>query len=48
MLFLQASSLYDPVAIHQRLEPHQKVLSLEVAIVEGKVCSNIVSNACRI
>lgn len=40
ILFLQASELYnvDPICI--RLQEHEKLLSLELAIVEGKVKRN--------
>jgi hypothetical protein len=37
ILFLQGSTSYDPVPIHKRLLDNQKVLKLELAIVEGKV-----------
>jgi hypothetical protein len=36
-LFLQGSSLYKPEPIRGRLMEYQKVLKLEVAIVDGKV-----------
>lgn len=37
-LFLQGSALLDLAAIRARLAPHEKILQLEVAIIEGKVC----------
>ncbi|KAG7094946.1 hypothetical protein E1B28_005747 [Marasmius oreades] len=36
-LFLQASDLYDLVAIRGRLLPHAKVLQFEMAILDGKL-----------
>ena len=38
VLFLQGSTLYDPEAVRTRLSPHAKILKLESAILEGKVC----------
>ncbi len=38
VLFLQGSTLYVPEAIRTRLSPHAKLLKLELAILEGKVC----------
>ena len=38
VLFLQGSTLYDPEAVRTRLSPHAKILRLESAILEGKVC----------
>jgi hypothetical protein len=36
-LFLQGSTFYEPGPIKDRLIEHQKVLKLELAIVDGKV-----------
>ena len=36
-LFLQGSTLYQPEPIKERLMEYQKVLKLEIAIVDGKV-----------
>ena len=38
ILFLQGSMLYDPVTVKTRLNDHAKILKLELAILEGKVC----------
>lgn len=38
VLFLQGSPLYNPQAIRDRLVEHQKILRLELAILDGKVC----------
>lgn len=40
IIFLQGSSLYDAPQIRDRVLPHRKILSLELAIVDGKVCSS--------
>ena len=37
ILFLQASELYDVEPIRDQLQEYDKLLSLELAIVEGKV-----------
>jgi hypothetical protein len=42
-LFLQGSALYEPEPIKERLMGHQKVLQLEVAIVDGKVRGVVLS-----
>ncbi|KAI0070835.1 hypothetical protein K474DRAFT_1693669 [Panus rudis PR-1116 ss-1] len=36
ILFLQGSDSYDPESVRQRLAEHEKMLALELAIVEGK------------
>jgi hypothetical protein len=42
-LFLQGSALYEPEPIKKRLMDYQKVLQLEVAIVDGKARGVILS-----
>ncbi|KAI0948171.1 hypothetical protein AcW1_009756 [Taiwanofungus camphoratus] len=37
VLFLQGSTLYDPQIIRERLANHEKILRLELAIVDGKL-----------
>ena len=37
VLFLQGSTLYDPKQIKGRLMERQKILKLEIAVVDGKV-----------
>ncbi|PIL23200.1 hypothetical protein GSI_14509 [Ganoderma sinense ZZ0214-1] len=37
ILFLQGSTLYDPVTVRTRLDDHTKILKLELAILEGKL-----------
>ena len=37
VLFLQGSTLYDPLPVRARLNDHAKILKLELAILEGKV-----------
>ncbi|KAI1785956.1 hypothetical protein LXA43DRAFT_1035560 [Ganoderma leucocontextum] len=37
ILFLQGSTLYDPVAVKSRLDDRAKILKLELAILEGKL-----------
>jgi vacuolar protein sorting-associated protein 3 len=39
VLFLRGSTLYDPERIKGRLMEYQKVLKLEIAVVDGKVGS---------
>lgn len=39
ILFLQASELYEVEPIRARLQEHEKLFSLELAIVEGKASS---------
>lgn len=54
VLFLQGSTIYDPETIRQRILEHQKVLKLELAILEGKVSllfwfyASMVSSSLRI
>jgi hypothetical protein len=44
IIFLQSSTLYDPSIIRQRLTDDAKELTLELAIVEGKVSQMIATN----
>lgn len=47
-LFLQGSKLYEPERIRQRVEEHthRKILTIELAIVLGKVCVHLTISIC--